>query len=61
MKRRSKYDLYQGAKNSQDFIELMEQKVENDPPEVNISEIVDHFFRQKLINGVKPHSNKQVF
>ena len=60
-RRRKKYDLYGENKNQKEFLKHLEQKIKVDPPEVNISEIVDQFYNRDQILWKKPESFKLVF
>ena len=59
--RRKQYDLYEGAKNGKDFIAQMERKIKKEQPEVNISEIVESYYKREPFCGYTPDSNKIVF
>ena len=53
--------MYCGAKNPQEFIHKLQKKIKRDPPEVNISEIVDQYYNREPFCGYSPLSNKLIF
>ena len=60
-KRARKYDLYGGKHNKDDFIKKMTKEIEENLPEVNISDIVDQYYNRSTRNGQAVESNLIIF